>query len=353
MVASFNISDKTVAVAPMLDLTDRHCRAFLRLFSPDIRLYTEMVVAGAILFGDKQRFLEFDESEHPIALQLGGCDPQKLAECSALAESWGYDEVNINIGCPSDRVKSAQFGACLMAKPELVRDCVNAMIEAVEIPVTVKTRLGIDDHDSYDYLVGFVETVAESGCNEFLVHARKAWLQGLSPKENRTIPELMYDRVYRLKQDFPHLKIVLNGGVSQLEEIENHLRLVDGVMMGREAYQNPWFLREIHERFYANQVERDHSNEVQSRVDVVNAFIPYIEKQLEQGIFLRHMTRHILGLFHAQPGAKSWRRYLSEYGPRKGAGIEVVYEALKFVEVKPMDAEAAYQGSNQSSKNAA
>lgn len=334
MNTSVVTSNKSISVAPMLDLTDRHCRAFLRLFSPHIRLYTEMVVVGSIIHGDKQRFFGFDQSEHPVAIQLGGCDPPKLAVCSRLAEEWGYDEVNINIGCPSDRVKNAQFGACLMAKPELVRDCVQAMIESVSIPVTVKTRLGIDELDSYDYLAQFVETVAQSGCQEFLVHARKAWLQGLSPKENRTIPELMYDRVYKLKQDFPELKIVLNGGVTSLDEVDQHLSIVDGVMIGREAYQNPWFLQEIDQYFYQSEVDVANNSSNKTRIDIVHRYIPYIEKQLAQGVYLRHMTRHILGLFHGQPGAKSWRRYLSENGPKKEAGIEVVYEALKYVDIE-------------------
>ena len=293
-----------------------------------------MVVVGSIIHGDKQRFLGYDASEHPLALQLGGCDSKKLAICAALAEEWGYDEVNLNVGCPSDRVKNAQFGACLMASPNLVREGVAAMIDVVDIPVTVKTRLGIDDFDSYEYLYDFIGNVATSGCSEFIIHARKAWLNGLSPKENRTIPPLMYDRVYQLKEDYPSLRFVLNGGVTSIDQIENHLAIVDGVMIGREIYQNPWMLRQIQEYFYGIE-NVSGSTAAQTRVEAVKAFIPYIEKRLSEGLYLRHMTRHMLGLFHGQPGAKSWRRYLSEFGPRKGAGIEVVLEALKFVDETP------------------
>jgi tRNA-dihydrouridine synthase A len=331
MQLSLSSLEKSISVAPMLDLTDRHCRALFRILSPNAKLYTEMVVVGSIIHGDKERFLGYDVSEHPLALQLGGCDPKKLATCATLAEEWGYDEVNLNVGCPSDRVKNAQFGACLMASPDLVREGAAAMIDAVDIPVTVKTRLGIDNFDSYEYLYDFIENVAGSGCSEFIIHARKAWLNGLSPKENRTIPALMYDRVYQLKEDFPTLRFVLNGGVTTINQIENHLALVDGVMIGREIYQNPWLLRQIEEYFYGGEDFSD-SNAVQTRVEAVMAFIPYMEERLSEGLYLRHMTRHMLGLFHGQAGAKSWRRYLSEFGPRKAAGIEVVLEALKFVE---------------------
>ena len=327
------MAEKSISVAPMLDLTDRHCRAFLRILSPNVKLYTEMVVVGSIIHGDKDRFLGYDSSEHPLALQLGGCDSKKLAICAALAEEWGYDEVNLNVGCPSDRVKNAQFGACLMASPDLVREGVAAMIDAVNIPVTVKTRLGIDDFDSYEYLYDFIQNVSGSGCSEFIIHARKAWLNGLSPKENRTIPPLMYDRVYRLKEDFPELRFVLNGGVTSIEQLQTHLGLVDGVMIGREVYQNPWILKQIEERFYSGEDSVDNSA-VKNRVEAVKRFIPYMEERLSEGLYLRHMTRHMLGLFHGQAGAKSWRRYLSEFGPRKEAGIEVVLEALNFVDVE-------------------
>ena len=325
--------NKTFSIAPMLDLTDRHCRAFFRLFSGNIRLYTEMVVVGSIIHGDRDRFLGFDSSEHPVALQLGGCDPGKLGLCAQLAEERGYDEVNLNIGCPSDRVKSAQFGACLMARPQLVADCVSEMISRVSIPVTVKTRIGIDNQDSYEYLAEFIEAVSGAGCKHFIVHARKAWLTGLSPKENRTVPPLHYDRGYKLKDDFPGIAFTLNGGITSIGQIENHLPQVDGVMIGREAYQNPWILNEMDEHFFKkDKSEFPGGQRIQTRREIVEAYLPYVERQLSQGVYLRHMTRHMLGLFHGQGGAKGWRRHLSEHGPRKNAGIEVIQEALKFVD---------------------
>ncbi len=319
----------------MLDLTDRHCRTFFRLFSGSIRLYTEMVVAGSIIHGDQERFLGFDSCEHPVALQLGGCDPKKLGLCSRLAEDRGYDEINLNIGCPSDRVKSAQFGACLMARPWLVAECVAEMVNSVTVPVTVKTRIGIDDQDSYEYLANFVDTVSRAGCSHFIVHARKAWLTGLSPKENRTVPPLRYDRVYRLKEDFPDLRFTLNGGVSTIDQVENHLSKVDGVMLGREAYKNPWILKEIDDHYFSGNGQGSRcSLRINSRLDIVEAYLPYIEKQLTRGVYLHHMTRHMLGLFHARGGAKGWRQYLSEHATRKNAGIEVIYEALKYIVCK-------------------
>ncbi len=314
-----------------MDLTDRHCRAFFRLFSKHIRLYTEMRVTGSILFGDRDGFLKYDQLEHPVILQLGGSDPNQLRDCAKYAERWGYDEVNMNVGCPSDRVKSASFGACLMAKPQLVADCVAAMADSIGIPVTVKTRIGIDDMDSYEELATFVDLVAKAGCQHFIVHARKAWLQGLSPKQNRTIPPLHYDRVYQLKRDFPQLKITINGGVTDLDQAEKHLELVEGVMIGREAYYNPWVLHDVDSRIFGESVNGIDSSPIQTRFDIVEAFLPYVESQLSQDVYLRHMTRHILGLFHGQPGAKSWRRYLSENGPKRGAGLEVIEAALKFV----------------------
>ncbi len=315
----------------MMDLTDRHCRAFLRLFSRHIRLYTEMRVTGSILFGDREGFLKYDEIEHPVILQLGGSDPEQLGKCAQFAEQWGYDEVNMNVGCPSDRVKNASFGACLMANPTLVADCVASMVDAVNISVTVKTRIGIDDMDSYEELVAFVDLVSKAGCQHFIVHARKAWLQGLSPKENRTIPPLHYDRVYKLKQDFPHLMFTINGGITDLDQAQTHLELLEGVMIGREAYFNPWVLHDIDSRVFGEPVDGLDSSPIQTRFDIVEAFLPYVESQLSQDIYLRHMTRHILGLFHGQPGAKRWRRYLSEHGPKHGAGLEVIEKALSFV----------------------
>ncbi|MGI9317683.1 MAG: tRNA dihydrouridine(20/20a) synthase DusA [bacterium] len=324
---SDRLMDREFSVAPMLDVTDRHCRAFLRLFSKRTRLYTEMVVSGSIIYGDRDRFLGFDQSEHPLAIQLGGSDPAQLSLCARLAQERGYDEINLNVGCPSDRVKNGMFGACLMAQPELVAECVGEMIQSVDVPVTVKNRIGIDDMDSYEALQRFVQLNAEAGCGHFIIHARKAWLKGLSPKQNREVPPLQYETVYRLKRDFPELRITLNGGVTSLEQTEVHQRQVDGVMMGRQAYHDPWLLAEVDERLF-NDLTEDRPS---SRVQIVEQYLTYIEDQLSKGVFLRHMTRHMLQLFHGQPGAKSWRRYLSEYGSRKNAGIEVIEKALELV----------------------
>ncbi|MBX2868794.1 MAG: tRNA dihydrouridine(20/20a) synthase DusA [Acidiferrobacterales bacterium] len=320
--------EQSFSVAPMLDMTDRHCRAFLRLLSKRTRLYTEMMVTGSLIHGDRDRFLLFDSSEHPVAIQLGGSDPQQLALCAGYAEERGYDEVNLNVGCPSDRVKNGSFGACLMAKPELVAECVGAMIAAVNIPVTVKTRIGIDDLDSYEALQRFIQLNIDAGCEHFIIHARKAWLQGLSPKQNRTVPPLHYDRVYQLKADFPDIKFSLNGGITSLAQAEEQYRYVDGVMVGRQAYHDPWILTEVDRQLFG---EED-TDIPQTRLEAIERFMPYIERELSSGVFLRHMTRHMLQLFHGQAGAKGWRRYLSEHGPRKGAGIEVIEQALKFVE---------------------
>jgi len=316
-----------VSVAPMLDLTDRHCRALFRLLSRRVRLYTEMVVTGSIIYGDRDRFLGFGDNEHPVALQLGGSDPAQLRQCAQLAEQFGYDEVNLNVGCPSDRVKNGMFGACLMAMPELVADCVGEMVNAVSLPVTVKTRIGIDDRDSYEELQHFIDLNVRAGCRHFIIHARKAWLQGLSPKQNRTVPPLHYDTVYRLKQDFPEIGFTLNGGVETLTQASAHLGIVDGVMIGRQAYHDPWLLRRVDGELFGD----DDSGLPATRLETVERFMPYIEEQLTRGVYLRHMTRHMLQLFLGQPGARSWRRYLSEYGPRKGAGLEVIEQALAFV----------------------
>lgn len=305
----------------MMDWTDRHDRYFLRLITQHARLYTEMVNTGAVLQGDQQRYLQFDPAEQPLAIQLGGSNPQALATSAAIAEQWGYSEVNLNVGCPSARVQSGRFGACLMAEPELVRDCVAAMVEAVDIPVTVKCRIGIDQQDDYTYLEHFVNTVKTGGCSVFIVHARVAILGGLSPKENREVPPLKYEHVYRLKREQPELTVVLNGGVNSLEQAEAHLKQVDGVMIGREAYHNPFILAAVDQRLFA-----DSTNGL-SRQAVVDAFIPYIESQLAAGQRLSHMTRHILGLFHAQPGGKRWRRYLSEHANQPGADADVVRAA--------------------------
>lgn len=304
----------------MMDWTDRHCRYFLRLLSPHARLYTEMLTAASLIHGDATKLLLFNEEEHPVALQLGGCDPEMMSRAARLGELQGYDEININVGCPSDRVQSGQFGACLMGQPELVAACVAAMREVVSIPVTVKTRIGIDDYDSYEFLRRFIDAVATAGCETFIVHARKAILEGLSPKDNRSVPPLDYSRVYRLKQDHPDLGIVLNGGITTLEQVREHLSHVDAVMIGRQAYQDPWFLTELEQAF--------HSTPVPGRQHVIEQMAAYIERELARGVALKHMTRHLLGLFNGQPGARLWRRYLSENAHRPDAGIEVLYSAL-------------------------
>ncbi|HXG27648.1 MAG TPA: tRNA dihydrouridine(20/20a) synthase DusA [Nevskiales bacterium] len=317
---------RRICVAPMMDWTDRHDRYFLRLITRHARLYTEMVTADALLHGDRDRLLRFDAAERPLALQLGGSDPQKLARCARIAADWGYDEVNLNVGCPSDRVQSGRFGACLMAEPALVAECVAAMQAATSLPVTVKTRLGIDELDQYAHLHGFVTTVAQAGCRVFIIHARKAWLQGLSPRENREIPPLHYDRVYRLKQDFPELEIVLNGGVTTLDEAAGHLEQVDGVMLGRAAYQNPYLLAGVDARFYGDPAAAP------TRLEIVERLLPYVERELARGTALKHIARHILGLFQGQPRARAWRRHLAEHAHRAGAGVEVLQAALACVQ---------------------
>lgn len=311
-----------LSVAPMLDWTDRHCRYFHRLLSSQTLLYTEMVTTGAIIHG-KGDFLAYNQEEHPLALQLGGSNPVDLARCAKLAEERGYDEVNLNVGCPSDRVQNGRFGACLMAEPELVAECIAAMKAEVNIPVTVKTRIGIDDLDSYEFLTRFVTLVSEQGgCEQFTIHARKAWLSGLSPKENREIPPLDYPRAYQLKQDFPHLTIAVNGGVKSLQEAQLHLEHLDGVMIGREAYQSPYILAEADQQIFGLD------NPLKKRSEIVQEMYPYIEQQLSQGAYLGHITRHMLGLFQSMPGARQWRRYISENAHKPGAGIEVVEQAL-------------------------
>jgi tRNA-dihydrouridine synthase A len=305
----------------MMDWTDRHCRYFLRLLSPRAHLYTEMVTAAAILHGAKEYLLRFDPSEHPVALQLGGSAPEQMAQAARIGEDTGYDEININIGCPSDRVQSGQFGACLMARPDTVADCVRAMREAVTIPVTVKTRIGIDDQDSYEFLARFVEKVTDAGCSTFIVHARIALLEGLSPKDNRSVPPLDYARVYRLKREHPNLTVILNGGIATTNSAFEHLQHVDGVMIGREAYQNPWFLVELERAMGEDKGPED-------RHEVLERMLPYIEAELAAGTELKHITRHMLGLFAGQPGARAWRRYLSENAHRSGAGIDVLLAAM-------------------------
>ncbi|MDN3700382.1 tRNA dihydrouridine(20/20a) synthase DusA [Vibrio artabrorum] len=311
-----------LSVAPMLDWTDRHCRYFHRLLSQQTLLYTEMVTTGAILHG-KGDFLEYSEQEHPLALQLGGSNPVDLAACAKLAGERGYDEVNLNVGCPSDRVQNGRFGACLMAEPELVADCVSAMKEATDIPITVKTRIGIDDQDSYEFLTQFISTVSEKGgCEQFTIHARKAWLSGLSPKENREIPPLDYDRAYQIKKDFSDLVIAVNGGITTLEQTKEHLQHLDGVMIGREAYHSPFILAEVDQQIFGLDTP------IKKRSQVVEEMYPYIERELSNGASLGHISRHMLGLFQSMPGARQWRRYISENAHKKGAGIEVIQTAL-------------------------
>lgn len=306
----------------MLDWTDRHFRFFARLISRRTLLYTEMVTTGAILHGDRPRHLDFSPEEQPLALQLGGSDPQALAECARLAEAWGYAEVNLNVGCPSERVQSGMFGACLMAQPDLVARCVEAMRGATALPVTVKHRLGIDDLDSYDHLSSFVRTVSAAGAQTLIVHARKAWLSGLSPKENREIPPLRYEVVRQLKADFPHLTLVLNGGVKTLEAARAHLEWADGVMIGREAYHNPFVLALADQLVFGDPVPAP------SRREVVEALLPYVEEQRARGVYLSRITRHVLGLFAGQPGARGWKRILSEGAYKEGAGTAVLRAAL-------------------------
>ncbi len=313
---------RKLSVAPMMDWTDRHERAFLRTISRHTLLYTEMVTTGAILHGDRDRFLAFDPMEHPVALQLGGSEPADLAFAAREGAARGYDEINLNLGCPSDRVQRGRFGACLMTEPELVADCVAAMIGAVDVPVTVKTRIGVDDRDSYDELTAFVDKVAAAGCRCFTIHARKAWLSGLSPKQNREVPPLRYEVVYDLKRDFPQLEIVLNGGVQTLEEAAEHLVRVDGVMIGRAAYQSPYILAEADRRFFAApEAPKD-------RETIIADFLPYVERRIAEGVPLKSITRHMLGLFNGLPGARAWRRCLAEEAHRPGAGPEVIEAAL-------------------------
>lgn len=309
----------------MLDWTDRHCRYFHRLLTKQAVLYTEMVTTGALLHGDIDRYLRFNAQEHPLALQLGGSDPHDLTACARLAADYGYDEVNINVGCPSERVQKGAFGACLMAEPELIGECVNAMQAAVNIPVTVKNRIGIDDQDDYEGLHRFISTVAQAGCKTFIIHARKAWLKGLSPKENREIPPLRYELVYQIKQEFPQLEILINGGITTLEQCQMHVQHVDGVMVGREAYHNPWVLAQVDAQLYGT------STAVDDRKAIVEAFLPYVQQQLEQGIPLGHMTRHILGIFQGMAGARAWRRHISENAHKAGAGVALLREAMQMV----------------------
>jgi len=316
---------RKISIAPMLDCTDRHDRYLLRLLTRRALLYTEMVTTGALLHGDRDRLLGFDPAERPLALQLGGSDPADMAACARIAQDAGYDEVNINVGCPSDRVQSGRFGACLMAEPGIVAACYTAMSDAASIPVTVKTRIGIDERDSYEDLADFVGTVASAGCGTFIIHARKAWLSGLSPKQNREVPPLRYETVYRLKRDFPHLEIVINGGIASQDAAAEHLQRVDGVMIGREAYHNPYHLAGIDRRFFGDDATPP------TRHAVLAAYLPYVTRQLALGVPLGRMSRHLVGLFQGVPGARAWRRRLSEDSRRPGAGAEVIEQAAREV----------------------
>lgn len=318
---TINVADYRFHLAPMLDWTDRHYRYMARLMSRHTLLYTEMVTTGAILFG-KGDYLAFNEEEHPVVLQLGGSDAKALAQCAKQVQERGYDAINLNVGCPSDRVQNGRFGACLMAEPELVAQCVTEMKSVVDIPVTVKTRIGIDDLDSYDFLCQFVQKIAEAGSDSLIVHARKAWLQGLSPKQNREIPPLNYQRVYDLKRDFPQLNMIINGGIKTFDDMSEHVAHVDGVMVGREAYQNPFMLSDVDAQLHHE------TPSTMTRHDVVETMFPYIERHLQQGGRLNHITRHMIGMFQGVPNGKAWRRYLSENACQSGATIDVVKKAL-------------------------
>lgn len=306
----------------MMDWTDRHCRYFHRLLSKETQLWSEMVTTKAIIYGDKNRLLDFDAAEHPLVLQLGGSEPDEMAQCAKIAQDWGYDEVNINVGCPSDRVQSGSFGACLMQTPEVVAQCVDAMRQVSDIPVSVKSRIGVDDMEHYDELVNFITQVENAGCNNFVIHARKAWLKGLSPKQNRTVPPLNYEWVYQIKKDFPHLMIGINGGINSMDSALVHLEKVDSVMLGRVAYHQPYLLSEVDGRIYGKKTD------ILLREQVLLQFIDYMKKQSEQGVPIRSMTRHILGLYHGQPNARRFKQLLS------GKTVEFghLYEWLDFAE---------------------
>lgn len=308
-----------------MDWSDRHCRYMWRLLSRHALLYTEMVTTGALIHGDRERHLQFDAAELPTALQLGGSDPRELAECARMGEQWGYSEINLNCGCPSDRVQSGRFGACLMAEPELVAEGLAAMRGAVSIPVTVKHRIGIDDMEDYAGLTRFVEAQAQAGIGTLIVHARKAWLDGLSPKQNREIPPLKYDMVYQLKRDYPQLEIVLNGGINSIDECREHLRQLDGVMLGRAPYQMPNLLAQVDSELFGGEPGP-------TPAEVVQRMLPYIERQMGRGARLNHITRHMLGLFQGVPGARRFRRHLSENAHKPGAGPEVLQRALALVQ---------------------
>ncbi|WP_298377892.1 tRNA dihydrouridine(20/20a) synthase DusA [uncultured Bradyrhizobium sp.] len=327
--------DYLFSVAPMMEWTDRQCRVFHRLMSRRARLYTEMLTTGAVIHGDRARLLGFDASEHPVALQLGGSDPRDLATAARIGEDFGYDEINLNVGCPSDRVKDGRFGACLMAEPALVAEGVAAMKRAVRVPVTVKCRIGIDDQDPEVALDTLARGVIAAGADALVVHARKAWLNGLSPKENRDIPPLDYDRVYRLKAALPDVPIIINGGITSIAEAKQHLAHVDGVMLGRAAYQEPWRLLTVDSELFGETPPHA------TMKDVFAAMLPYIERQLAEGTRLHSITRHFVGAFHGVPGARAFRRHLAENGVRPGAGIDVLRDAIARVDDRPLASVAA------------
>lgn len=324
-----NEIDRRLSIAPMMDHTDKHFRYFMRLLSKHVVLYTEMITTGALIHGDRKRFLDFNEIEHPLAIQLGGNNPDDLATCAQIAEDEGYDEVNLNIGCPSDRVQNGQFGACLMSNTELVSDCVNKIQAAVKTPVTVKTRIGIDDQDSYAFLENFIMTVSEAGCNTFIIHARKAILSGLSPKQNREIPPLNYERVYKIKQQFPLLNITINGGFTDLVQIKSQLEHVDGVMVGRAAYQNPFMLVEADKLLYEDD------SPLPTREEILGEFKDYAVEQIDSGLNIKSLTRHIIGLYQGQAGARHYRRMLSDAMPKDINAIQFLDKIIHSVSRTP------------------
>ncbi len=318
--------NRAFSVAPMLDWTDKHCRYFHRILSKHAVLYTEMVTTGALIHGHRDRFLEHDAFEYPLALQLGGHDPVDLSACARMAEERGYQEVNLNVGCPSDRVQNGRIGACLMAEPQTVAEAIKAMRDSVDIPVTVKHRIGINGRESYGELTDFIGQVAEAGCQTFIVHARIAILEGLSPKQNREVPPLKPEWVYQVKEDFPELEITINGGIASFDEIAIHREKLDGVMVGREAYQNPYMLAKVDQQLYGCD------RPIKQRFEVIEEMVPYIEAQLRQGVYLSHITRHMLGLYQGVPGARRFRRHISENAHRQGAGADVLIDAARQVE---------------------
>ncbi len=315
-----------LCIAPMMEWTDRHYRYLVRLMTKHTRLYTEMITTGALIHGDRERFLRFNDSEHPIALQLGGSDPAEMTQSAQWAEQSGYDEVNINVGCPSDRVQAGRFGVCLMRESTLVAKCIDAMRSKTRLPVTVKCRIGVDDDDSYEFLCKFIDEIADAGCEVLIIHARKAWLKGLNPKQNREIPPLDYARVYQVKRDYPNLKIIINGGIESIEEIQTHLHYVDGVMIGRQAYKHPEFLLNVDREIFSQAY-----NQKNNMNEIITEYAKYIENNLQQGVPLKSMTKHILNLYQGVPGAKMWRRHLSENMHKPDADVGLIYQGLELL----------------------